>query len=100
MTQARVALRSFFREVLKVGQDGTVFEDLRIARPEPLPLVLTREEVSRVLGALRQPRFRTCLRLIYHCGLRVSEAVSLAPADIHGREERGRPGLSRPWAGH
>src|SRR5512140_614586 len=44
MTHARVALRSFFRECLTVGKDWTVFEDLRIARPEPLPLVLSREE--------------------------------------------------------
>ncbi len=90
MTQARVALRSFFRETLKVGLDWTVFEDLCIARPEPLPLVLSQEEVKRVLGVLRQPRFRTCLRLIYHCGLRVGEAVSIAPRDIHGRENPPR----------
>lgn len=90
MTQARVALRSFFREVTTTGQDWTVFEDLHIARPEPLPLVLSREEVARVLDQLYQPRFRVCLRLIYHCGLRVSEAVSLAPTDIHGRENPPR----------
>ena len=90
MTLARVALRCFFREVSKTGQDWTVFEDLRIARPEPLPLVLSQEEVARVLGVVRQPRFRVCLRLIYHCGLRVGEAVSLAPQDIHGRENPPR----------
>ena len=72
MTQARVALRGFFREAVTAGKEWTVFEELRIARPEPLPLVLSREEVARVLGVLREPRFRICLRLIYHCGLRVS----------------------------
>jgi len=86
MTQARVALRSFFREVVKVGAAWTVFEELRIARPEPLPLVLNQEEVRRVLSVVYQPRYRTCLRLIYHCGLRVGEAVSLDPHDIHGQE--------------
>jgi len=90
MTQARVALRSFFRESVLVGKDWTVFEELRIARPEPLPLVLSREQVARVLGVLRQPRYRVCLRLIYHCGLRVGEAVSLVPSDIHGRENPPR----------
>jgi len=90
MTQARVALRSFFRECIKLGKDWTVFEELRIARPEPLPLVLSREQVARVLGVLYQPRYRVCLRLIYHCGLRVGEAVSLAPTDIHGRENPPR----------
>jgi len=90
MTQARVALRSFFRENLKAGKDWTVFEDLRIARPESLPLVLTREDVARVLRTLHQPRFKVCLRLIYHCGLRVGEGVSLVPHDIHGRENPPR----------
>jgi integrase/recombinase XerD len=90
MAQVRVALRSFFREALTTGKDWTVFEELRIARPEPLPLVLSRQQVAEVLGALRQPRYRVCLRLIYHCGLRVGEAVSLAPTDIHGRENPPR----------
>lgn len=90
MTQARVALRAFFRESLTVGKAWTVFEELRIARPEPLPLVLSRQEVARVLGILREPRFRVCLRLIYYCGLRVGEAVSLAPTDVHGRENPPR----------
>ena len=90
MIIARVALRCFFREVTKSGQAWTVFEELRISRPEPLPLVLSRQEVARVLGVLRQARFQVCLRLIYHCGLRVGEAVSLAPSDIHGRENPPR----------
>jgi len=90
MTQARVALRSFFRQSLGLGKDWTVFEELRIARPEPLPVVLSRQEVARLLGSLREARFRVCLRLIYHCGLRVGEAVSLAPTDIHGRENPPR----------
>jgi len=90
MTQARVALRSFFRENLKAGKDWTVFEDLRIARPETLPLVLTREEVALVLRTLHERRFKVCLRLIYHCGLRVGEAVGLDPHDIHGRENPPR----------
>lgn len=90
MTQARVALRSFYRESLHVGQDWTIFEDLCIARPEPLPLVLTQEQIRQVLGVVRELRYQTCLRLIYHCGLRVGEAVSLAPKDIHGHEEPPR----------
>lgn len=86
MIIARVALRGFFQEVTRTGRDWTVFAELRIGRPEPLPLVLSREEVARVLGAVRQPRFQICLRLIYHCGLRVGEAVRLAPVDVHGRQ--------------
>ena len=35
---------------------------------------------------MREPRFRTCLRLMYHCGLRVSEAVSLQIPDLRGKQ--------------
>ena len=43
-----------------------------------------------VLRTLHERRFKVCLRLIYHCGLRVGEAVSLNPHDIHGRENPPR----------
>jgi site-specific recombinase XerD len=90
MNVAKCALRCFFRDCLKVT-GWTVFEELRIAQPEVLPLVLTREEVARVLDAVREPRFRTCLRLMYHCGLRVGEAVRLEVRDLqHTRTDQPR----------
>ena len=70
MTIARASLRCFFQDCLQHA-DWTVFGELAIRRVEPLPIVLSRQEVAAVLGALREPRFRACLRLIYHCGLRV-----------------------------
>jgi integrase/recombinase XerD len=39
---------------------------------------------------VREGRFATCLRLIYHCGLRVGEAVQIQIADIHGKENPPR----------
>jgi site-specific recombinase XerD len=81
MNVAKCALRCFYRECLKV-QGWTVFEELRIAQPLVLPMVLSREEVRRVLDAVREPRFRTCLRLMYHGGLRVGEAVRLEVRDL------------------
>ena len=51
-----------------------------------LPIVLSRAEVRALLGAVREPRFRTTLRLMYHCGLRVGEAVGIQVQDIRGRE--------------
>jgi site-specific recombinase XerD len=81
MHVAKCALRLFFRE--GVGVTGwTVFEQLRIAQPQVLPLVLSRAEVARVLGTLTEPRFRACLRLIYHCGLRVGEATRIELRDL------------------
>ena len=89
MTIAKAALRGFFCEQVKV-QGWTVFDDLRIACPQVLPVVLSRQEVAKVLGVVQEPRFLTCLRLIYGCGLRVGEAVQVQISDIHGRENPPR----------
>jgi len=72
MHLAKCSLRCFYRECLQVT-GWTVFEELRIAHPQVLPVVLSRQEVGLVLDALREPRFRACLRLIYHAGLRVGD---------------------------
>ena len=81
MKLARCALRAFFRDCLHVP-DWTVFEEVRIAPPQSLPLVLTREQVAALLGAVREPRYRTALTLIYHTGLRVGEAVRIELRDL------------------
>ena len=87
MTVARASLRCFFLDCVK--QPGwTVFQELAIRRVEPLPVVLTRQEVAGVLGAIREPRFRACLRLIYHCGLRVSETVPIEVSHIDAAGQR------------
>jgi len=85
MKGAKWALRCYYRECVKVT-GWTVFEDLRVAEPKSMPTVLAREEVQRLLATVREPRFATCLRLMYYCGLRISEAVSLEVQDILGRE--------------
>ena len=84
----RYACRSFFVECLKTGVSWTVFADFKIRRPRPIPVILARSEVARLLGAIRSLRLRTCLRLIYHCGLRVGEAVSLEVTDIKTAQGR------------
>jgi site-specific recombinase XerD len=81
MKLARCALRAFFRECLH--RDGwTVFAEVRVAPPQTLPLVLTREQVAALLGAVREARYRAALTLIYHTGLRVGEAVRLELRDL------------------
>jgi len=82
MKVAKCALRCFFREHLKLGLTWTVFEELRIAPPQTLPLVLAREAVATVLKAVQLPRYRTVLGLIYHTGLRVGEAVRIELRDL------------------
>lgn len=81
MKLARCALRSFFRDCHRIA-DWTVFEEVRVAPPQTLPLVLSREQVAALLGAVQRPRYRTALTLIYHTGLRVGEAVRIELRDL------------------
>ncbi len=67
----------------KTLQRQWAFLDLvRPVKRQKLPVVLTQTEVKTILGAVRSPVVRMALRLIYLCGLRVSEAARMTPADI------------------
>jgi site-specific recombinase XerD len=89
MKAAKYSLLSFYVDCLKV-QGWTVFKEIRIAEPQVLPIVLSRPEVHSLLQAVTEPRFRTVLTLMYHCGLRVGEAVAIRVPDVHGRENPPR----------
>ena len=89
MKAAKYALLSFYVDCLKVT-GWTVFKEVRIAQPEVLPIVLSRLEVAALLVAVQEASFRACLRLMYHCGLRVGEAVTIEVQDIHGKENPPR----------
>lgn len=89
MKGAKYSLLCFFVEHLK-HKDWSVFRDVRVAKPEVLPIVLSRAEVQKLLATVREPRFRACLTLMYHCGLRVGETVRIELKDIHGRENPPR----------
>src|SRR5207244_7600319 len=86
---AKYSLLCFFVQHLKVT-GWTVFREVRIAEPQVLPMVLSRAEVRSVLAAVREPRFRTTLGLMYHCGLRVGEAIRIQLKDIQGKENPPR----------
>lgn len=89
MKAAKYSLMAFFLDSVKV-QNWSVFREVRIAEPEVLPVVLARTEVQSLLRSITEPRFKTVLSLMYHCGLRVGEAVTIEVRDIHGRENPPR----------
>jgi integrase/recombinase XerD len=60
----------------------TVLDLSKPDRERKLPVVLSREEVQRVLGSLRLSHYRVCLGTIYSCGLRLTEAVNMQVRDI------------------
>jgi site-specific recombinase XerD len=73
----------FFVDMLG-HEDWTVFSQIHAKDHEKLPAVLTREEVRRLLGHVRLRRYRIPLKLIYCCGLRISECLGLTIHDIDG----------------
>jgi integrase/recombinase XerD len=79
--QAAAGAKLFFMEMLGLG-DWKVFSQIRAKDEKTLPAVLTRSEVIRLLRHIRLRRYRIPLKLIYCCGLRVSECLSLTIHDI------------------
>ena len=85
---AMVGLRFFFRVTLHRPE---ALEYIAMARePQRLPVVLTQEEVARVLEAAPGLKWRTALSVSYGAGLRASEVVALKVSDIDGERMRIR----------
>jgi len=53
-----------------------------VREPRKLPVVLSREEVGRLIWAARNPKHRAALSVAYGAGLRAGEVVSLKVGDI------------------
>jgi integrase/recombinase XerD len=73
-------LRFFFDVTLKRPELMSKMSHLRVART--LPVVLSREEASRLIESARTLKHRTALSVAYGAGLRVSEVVALKVSDI------------------
>lgn len=87
--QARAAARLFFVDLLDQA-DWKLFAQIRTQDHDTLPAVLTRAQVIALLRHIRRRRYRTPLKLIYACGLRLSECLGLTIHDVLGRENQLR----------
>jgi len=83
--QALNALLVLFRHILQIDIDG-LSTVLRAKKRRRLPVVLSHEEVSAVLKQLRNP-YRLMASLLYGCGLRLEECLSLRVKDINFENE-------------
>ena len=81
-TIALCGIKFLFEHTLK--RDWTTLRFVRPARERKLPVVLSREEVRRILAAVRIPVYRICLTTIYACGLRLLEGAHLQVSDVDG----------------
>jgi site-specific recombinase XerD len=79
-TQALCGIKFFFEHTLR--RDWKTFGLVRPPKEKKLPVVLSQEEVGRVLICLNSFRYHVCLSTIYSCGLRLREGVQLQIADL------------------
>jgi len=83
MNAAVSALRFFFGVTLGRGDAQVWMTTVR--EPRRLPVILSPEEVARLLDAAPGPKYRAALSLAYGAGLRASEVVSLKVSDIDSK---------------
>ncbi|MFZ6015281.1 MAG: tyrosine-type recombinase/integrase [Patescibacteria group bacterium] len=89
-----MAMKFYYFQVLKLR----VRIDLKFAkRSKKLPVVLSREEIGRIIDCIRNFKHRTMIALAYGAGLRVGEVVKLKVADllfdegtIHIKQSKGK----------
>ena len=79
-TIALCGIKFFFEHTLH--RDWTTLSFVRAPREKKLPVILSIEEVRRILGCVRLPRYRVCLSTLYSCGLRLQEGTHLQVRDI------------------
>lgn len=73
-------LTFFFDVTLGRAEMMARMQSVRV--PHKLPVVLSKEEVARLLGAVGHIKHQTALSLAYGTGLRVGEVVALKVGDI------------------
>ena len=71
----------FFYE-MTLQRAGPVLALVRPRKRQKLPIVLSPEAVRSLLALVANPTARMCLRLIYACGLRLTEGTQRQVADI------------------
>jgi integrase len=85
--QTLACAKLFFVELLQRPL-WRVFSQVRTKDYDFLPAVLTRQQVHDLLDSIRLRRYRTPIKLIYCCGLRLGECLSLTIHDILGEERK------------
>ena len=98
LNAAITGLKFFFEVTLDHGELIAKMQPVRV--PRTLPVVLSREEVARLIAAAGNWKHQTALSVAYGAGLRASEVVALKVGDIDSermalRIEQGKGGKDR-----
>jgi len=98
LNAAITGLKFFFGVTLDRGALMAKMQHVFV--PRTLPVVLSREEVRRLIAAADSLKYQTALSVAYGAGLRASEVVGLKVGDVDSqrmvlRIERGKGGKDR-----
>jgi len=77
------AIKFYYEHVLSLPR--TRYDVARPRKHDPLPKVLAREEVSKMLARTENLKHKCMLMLLYGGGLRLSEVLELTPEDINSK---------------
>ena len=80
------AIKYFFEKVLRRETKSYYFEMPR-SKERKLPVVLSKNEVKKILNCTSNIKHKAILSTIYSAGLRLSEVVNLKIADIDGERK-------------
>ena len=83
VNQTVSTLRFFFKVTL--GRPDLVERTAFVREPRKLPVVLSPDEVARLLDAAPGLKYKAALSVAYGAGLRVSEVVALKVSDIDSK---------------
>ena len=73
-TIALCGIKFFYENTIK--RDWPILHFIRAEREKKLPVILSTDEVRRILANVGVLRYRVCLTTIYSCGLRLQEGTS------------------------
>ncbi|MDA8339007.1 MAG: tyrosine-type recombinase/integrase [Nitrospiraceae bacterium] len=82
LNQAINALKFYYGSMLK---KKFIYEVKRPRKDKKLPVVLSAEEVAKILNSVDNLKHKAILMLVYSAGLRVGEVVRLKPEDIDSK---------------
>lgn len=82
--QAFHALNFFYREVLNRTFSERLLPPMK--HQQKIPDLLTQTQVKQIFDACHHLKYLTIMSLCYGCGLRISEATSIAVSDIGGEQ--------------
>jgi site-specific recombinase XerD len=79
MKQVIASIRYLYKKVLR--QDVPQILNMKMRKPKSLPVVLSVEEVARIIRATENIKHKAILLLIYSSGLRLGELINLKISD-------------------